>query len=107
MKNKRRTARVSCLVPVDGQEGGTFDNLRTVDISKTGIGFVSQKKIPLNKKIAIELDLNGDESVFVIGRVKYVRPIAQTQNYRIGLSFTDVPSGNKSRLNKYFSNTGE
>lgn len=102
MKNKRRSARVSCLVPVDGQEGGTFDNLRTVDISKTGIGFVSQKKIPLNKKIAIELDLNEDESVFVIGRVKYVRPIAQTQNYRIGLSFTDVRNGNKSRLSEYF-----
>ena len=102
MKNKRRTARVSCLVPVDGQEGGTFDNLRTIDISKTGIGFVSQKKIPLNKKIAIELDLNEEESVFVIGRVKWVHPIARTQHYRIGLSFTDIKNGNKSRLNEYF-----
>lgn len=102
MKNKRKVARVSCLVPVDGQEGGVFDNLHTIDISKTGIGFVSQKKIPLNKKIAIELDLDEEESVFVIGKVKWVSPIARTQQYRIGLTFTDVVNSNSSRLQAYF-----
>ena len=102
MKNKRKTARVSCLVPVDGREGSPFDQARTIDISKTGIGFISQKKIPLNKKIAIELDLSEEESVFVVGKVKWVHPIARTQTYRIGLSFTDIANGNQSRLSKYF-----
>jgi len=104
MKNKRKTERVTCLVPVEGKEGSIFDCTSTVDISKSGIGFVIQKKIPLNKKIAIELNLDQeDDSVLVIGKVRWVTSIAESGNYRIGLSFTDVKYGSKSRLNKYFN----
>lgn len=104
MKNKRKTERVTCLVPVEGKEGGVFDLSKTIDISKTGIGFVSQKKIPLNKKIAIELDFNQDgDPVFVIGRVQWVHPIADTQSFRVGLRFTDLRSSSRSRLGQYFN----
>jgi len=91
-----------CLVPVDGKEGGLFDVSKTVDISKTGIGFVSHKRIPLHKQIAIELDLDQEDApVVVIGRVQWVRHIAESPNYRIGLTFCDVLHGSKSRLEKY------
>ena len=104
MKNKRKLQRVSCWVPVDGKQGGFFQQTRTVDISKSGIGFVSHKKIPLNQRIAIELDLSQeDEPVFVIGKVRWVYPIARTGHYRIGLSFTDFKQGSKSRLEDYFN----
>ena len=105
MKNKRKTERFSCFVPVDGQAGGAFDLSRTFDISKSGIGFVSQKRIPLNKKITIELDLDQDGlPVFVTGRVSWVRPILKDRAYRIGLAFTDYRHGSKSRLSKFFKN---
>jgi len=105
MKNKRKTARVSCYVPVEGKEGSVFDLSQTIDISRNGIGFVSQKKIPLNKKVTIELDLDQEDlPVFVTGRVKWVRPIKNEQAYRIGLRFTDFRQDSKSRLSKFFSN---
>ena len=105
MKNKRKSQRVSCLVPVEGQEGGVFDLSRTIDISSNGIGFVSSKRIPLNKKITIELDLNeADTPVLVTGKVSWVRPILKDRAYRIGLAFTDFKTGSKSRLSKFFKN---
>ncbi|HLF19034.1 MAG TPA: PilZ domain-containing protein [Candidatus Omnitrophota bacterium] len=104
MKDKRKAQRVACLVPVEGKEGGPFDLTKTTDISKSGIGFVSDKKIPLNKEITIELDLDQkQEPVFVVGKVQWVHPIAQSQRYRIGLSFFDILHGAKSRLEKYFN----
>ena len=104
LKNKRKTERVTCLVPVEGKKGSAFDLTQTIDISKQGIGFISQNKIPLNKKITIELDLHEEDApVFVTGKVKWVHPIENEKAYRIGLSFVDVKHGSKSRLNKYFS----
>lgn len=106
LKNKRKSERCECVVPIDGKQGGVFRNVITTDISKTGMGFVSQCKIPVNKEIPIELDLeeNG-EPVFVIAKVKWVKPIPQTTQYRLGLNFESVLSGGKTRLNKYFKKT--
>ncbi|MFT5387358.1 MAG: c-di-GMP-binding flagellar brake protein YcgR [Lysobacterales bacterium] len=103
MSNDRKAKRVSCLVPVDGQESGLFSQTRTVDFSETGIGFVSKREIPLNHEITIELDLGADEDpAFVVGIVKWVEKM-DTGDYRIGLHFKDVMDGSKTRLNQYFS----
>ena len=104
MKNQRKNKRVQCMVPVDGKEGGVFDNLRTLDISKGGIGFVSQKDIPLNEKIAIELDIEKDQNpIFAVGKVQWVVRMPDSESFRIGMTFDDVFQGSKTRLNKYFS----
>jgi c-di-GMP-binding flagellar brake protein YcgR len=103
MKNKRRATRQDCLVPVDGKTGSAFENIRTVDVSKGGIGLVSKKRIPLKREIAVELDFSAEgEPVFAIGKVCWVKKIKGTDTYRIGLTFKDVLRGSKSRLNKYF-----
>ena len=103
MKNKRKDNRASCLVPVVGQKNGIFGQTRTVDISKRGLGFISRCRVPINKKIAIELDLSNDgEPVLVIGQVKWVRPLSKTDHYRIGVYFEDVLKESKPRLDKYF-----
>jgi len=103
MPNHRKNKRVTCHVPVDGKEGGVFDQTEAVDFSKGGLGFISHRRIPVNKEIPIEIELAVEGSpVFVIGRVQWVRRIPDSSNYRIGVSFKDVLRGSKSRLNQYF-----
>ena len=101
--NKRKSRRLDCLVPVDGKEGGVFSSVRTLDFSKGGIGLVSHMEIPINEEVAIEIDFGMDEApVLVLGRVRWIEPISNTPNFRVGLSFETVLAGGKSRLNKYF-----
>jgi len=104
MKNQRRNRRVSCVVPVDGQDKGIFSEIITVDISKRGVGFISSCKVPVNHKIAIELELEeGDQkSVLVVGKVQWVGLHESGEGYRIGVCFDDIQRGSKSRLDNYF-----
>ena len=103
MSNKRRASRSNCYVPVEGKEGTVFAETQTVDISKGGIGFISPKRIAVNRLIPMELDVGeGEESILVIGRVSWTRKIPETSTYRIGLVFEEALPGSKSRLNKYF-----
>ncbi len=101
---QRKTYRQSCLVPVDSQNGSPFSGIRTIDISRGGIGFVSGQALPLRKKIAVELLLTQDaDPVLVMGEVRWVRPIAKTNLYRIGMKFVkSVAEGGRTRLNQYF-----
>ncbi|NLE64321.1 MAG: PilZ domain-containing protein [Elusimicrobia bacterium] len=97
--DKRKSRRFNCLVPVDGKDGAVFATSRTVDISRDGIGFISNRSVPLHEKIAIELALKPDsEPVLVIGEVKWVRKIADGDQYRIGLTFSDIIDGTKDEL---------
>ncbi len=104
MSEQRRNTRLECLVPVDGKQGSLFDHTKTVDLSKGGMGFLSDHKIPLEQEIMVELDLDKKgPPVFVIGKVKWVRRVPESGMYRVGLSFVEVVQGSKSRLDKYFS----
>jgi hypothetical protein len=101
--NKRTEARQNCYVPVEGKEGSAFDETCTVDISRHGIGFVSPHPHEINEKVAIEIQLKPDtEPVLVLGIVKWVRKITDSDQYRVGLNFEQVLSGSQSRLNQHF-----
>jgi len=101
--NKRKTKRYDCLVPIESKKGTVFENSQTLDISKGGLGFVSESKIPLNKKIAVEVDLTPEgDPVLVIGAVKWVIPLPNSDSFRVGLSFGNVLSGSRTRLENYF-----
>lgn len=103
MSNKRKDPRVGCLVPVEGKQTGPFGESKTVDFSKGGIGFVSRRQVPLNKEIAIQLDLSEEGNpALVMGRVKWVQRIQETENFRIGVSFETMPEESQSSLNNYF-----
>ena len=103
MRNKRKNLRFDCLVPVEGKAGGPFDHTKTVDFSKGGLGFVSRQKVPLNREIAIEIDLSRQgEPAFVIGKVRWVDRIVNSDDFRIGVSFENILQGSKSRLQEYF-----
>ena len=106
MSDYRKNERYRCLVPVEGKGGSVFDEAQTINFSKGGLGFLSKRRIPINKEIPIEIDLTIDgKSVFVIGRVQWVQRILNTKIYRIGVTFKDVIQGSKSRLNQYFKET--
>ena len=102
-KNRRKSERQTCLVPVEGKPGSPFASTQTVDISKKGIGFISKKKIPLDKKIAIELDLEGEtEPALVMGQVKWVSRIRHSSYYRVGMLLTqDLSTGSRTYLKNY------
>jgi len=103
MKEHRKEGRRDCLVPVEAQDGSLFDCVRTMDVSKGGMGLISSREIPLNKEVTIQLDLGfSDEPVFVVGKVKWVRPMDGSPNYRVGIAFDSVMRGSKSRLERYF-----
>lgn len=87
-KNKRSTSRLRCHVPVDGKKGSQFASVQTVDISNGGIGLISRRRIPLDEKIAVEIDATAEgEPVLVLGKVVWVRKIADEERYRVGMKF--------------------
>lgn len=98
-EDKRKSRRFNCLVPVDGKEGSVFASTKTVDISRDGIGFIANHSIPLHEKIAIELALRPEsDPVLVIGEVKWVRKLSDSEQYRIGLTFSDIIDGTRDEL---------
>ena len=102
---KRKNDRHRCLVPVESKKGSSFENTLTVDISKSGIGFVSSQALSFKQKIPIELALSPDSNpVLVIGEVQWIRPLSGKKRYRVGMTFTNILNGSKSRLDKYFQN---
>jgi len=108
MKNKfwkRKSERRKCFVPVESKKGSSFEDTQTVDISKSGIGFVSSHSLSFKQKIPIELAFSPDsDPVLVMGEVKWIHPLSGSKKYRVGMTFTKILSGSKSRLDKYFQN---
>ena len=101
--DKRKNERYECFVPVESKKGSSFDNTLTVDISKGGIGFVSSHSLSFKQKIPIELALSPDsDPVLVVGEVQWIRHLSGKKRYRVGMTFTNVLNGSKSRLDKYF-----
>jgi hypothetical protein len=102
--NQRSEARFGCLVPVEGKEGFVFDQSKTLDISRHGIGLVSSHPIGVNQKIALEIIIKPNtEPIMVIGVVKWVRKLGASDQYRVGMAFSEVISGSPTRLNKYLA----
>ncbi|MDE2222117.1 MAG: PilZ domain-containing protein [Candidatus Omnitrophica bacterium] len=102
--NERSEVRYNCLVPVEGKQGSQFEQTKTLDISRHGIGLISSQNVAINQKIALEIVLKPNtEPVMVIGVVKWVRKLGSSDQYRVGLVFSEVISGSPVRLDKYFS----
>ena len=102
--NQRVEDRYNCLVPVEGKEGSEFDRTKTLDISRHGIGFLSSHPIGINQKIALEIVLKPNtEPVMVVGVVKWARKIGVSDQYRIGMVFSEIISGSSNRLDKYLT----
>ena len=81
----------------------SFDQTQTVDISCHGIGFISSCPHNINEKIAIEIQLKPHTNpVLVIGVIKWVRRLSDSEQYRIGMNYDEISSGSRRRLGRYF-----
>ncbi len=81
----------------------TLSSSRTIDISRTGVGFISARFIPINSKLMVELALSREEHpVLVQGRVKWVEKIPHTPSFRIGMNFSDISVDAQSRIEQHF-----
>ncbi len=102
--NQRVEARYNCFVPVEGKAGSEFDQTKTMDISRHGIGLISSQNVGINQKIALEIVLKPNtEPVMVIGVVKWVRKLDVSEQYRVGMVFSEIISGSSTRLDKFFT----
>ena len=101
--NNRIENRNNCFVPVDGKSDSSFDKTQTVDISSHGIGFISSHPHNINEKIAIEIQLKPNtDPVLVIGIVKWVHRLSDSEQYRVGMNYDKISSGSQRRLDRYF-----
>jgi len=101
--NNRMETRNKCFVPVESKSDSFFDQTQTVDISRHGIGIISLHPHHINEKIAIEIQLKPDTApVLVIGIVKWVHRLSDSEEYRIGMNYDKITSGSQRRLDRYF-----
>ena len=103
-KNHRKAKRHICAVPIETAGATPFNHTYTIDMSRSGMGFVSSKQIPIDQTIGVELNLSPKEDpIYVLGEVKWVEPMNDTHHFRIGMRFADVLDGSQANLNKFFS----
>ncbi len=102
IKDIRAVERKSCCVPVDPRQG-EGDRMRTVDISREGLGLECDHPMPVGQEIAVRMDLSArGDSVMVWGQVRWVKRLPDSNTYRLGIGFTEyVPGGTPARLRKY------
>jgi hypothetical protein len=95
--NKRENTRHECCVPLMDERSHALSS------SRTGVGFVSGRFLPINSKLMVELALSRDDQpVLVQGRVKWVEKIPHTPNFRVGMNFSDISEDSKSRIEEHF-----
>ncbi len=101
-KNKRVSPRQTCLVLVEGKKGTAFAGTQTFDISKGGIGLISNRAIPLDEKIAVQIETAPKaEPILVLGKVVWVEKMNEDERYRIGLKFQKTfSSGAEQKLKR-------
>lgn len=103
---KRVSARYDCCVPLMDEKKQALSSSQTIDISKTGVGFVSARFIPINTNMMVEIALTRDgEPVLVKGRVKWVEKSSGSSSYRIGMTFPDISDQAQSRIENYFKDS--
>jgi len=85
------------------RRGTAFEHSQTRDISENGIGLISQKFIPKNSKLILEIALApATEPLMALGKVKWVEKVGYSDSYRLGMEFEDLSPGTRSRLSRYF-----
>ncbi|MFC1703490.1 PilZ domain-containing protein [Candidatus Omnitrophota bacterium] len=102
----RSNVRYGCTVPIMCRRGTAFEHGQTRDISENGIGLISQKFIPKNSKLILEIALApATEPLMALGKVKWVEKMGYSEMYRLGLQFENLSVDTQKRLSKFFRGT--
>lgn len=101
MQEKRKFNRLPIKLKLEvsnlfKQDGVNIDSLDTeievFDISKAGIGFMSETKLPVDYYFNATLEFeNTDEIILSVVKILYVTPIGDS-GYRYGCEFVGLPS---------------
>ncbi len=101
MNEKRKYERLPIKLELEvsnlfKQDGIKIDSLDTeievFDISKAGIGFMSESKLPVGYYFNATLKFeNTDEIILSVVKILYVTPIGES-GYRYGCEFVGLPS---------------
>jgi c-di-GMP-binding flagellar brake protein YcgR len=89
-KNRRIAKRIPFLSGVRYQIKGSqqFGNIRSKDVSKSGIAFVSNEFLPVATHLIFEFKLpEKKEYVKVLGKVVWVSNQSCSEKYLIGVQF--------------------
>jgi hypothetical protein len=111
MADERRTAqRIRAYRPVRLHHATSPRIVETLtkDISSGGIRCLSSSLFPVAAEFNIELVLSmGNGPVSARGKTVWFQTIPQSEQFELGIAFTDIPFQDKRRLSAYLSTIAE
>lgn len=101
---RRTSPRVRTYLPVRmhlRQAPWVIETL-TKDVSLHGMRCVSPTSCPVSSELRVELSLaQGQEPLTVSGRTAWFRMIAHSEQFDLGIAFTNIPPETERRLSTY------
>ena len=99
---RRQWSRVDMNVPLKFREVGEFSrsplDSETRDISEGGIRFATDKFLPKDSKLVVNMDLNDIPVVKATVKVVWSVRDSHTNMYEIGVEFDTIPSEARVQL---------
>jgi len=103
-EERRRTSRVRAYLPLRLYHAAPMRSIETLtkDLSPEGVRCLSPISFPVSTEFSLEVGLSpGNEPVTVRGRLAWFRTLPFTEQFDLGIAFTEIPPQNKRRLSTY------
>lgn len=106
MSEKRRFLRFDVLMDAFCHKSGQKRDLKIKNLSKEGVGVVSDYPLGTGEKVDIEMSIPGDNVPIVLqGEIAWASSPAQDNcHYQSGIKFRNMGNGDKARLLEYVYN---
>ena len=105
-EERRQAPRIRAYRPVRLHSSGIAQPIETLtkDISQGGARFLSVLLIPVGTELQLELALvNGQEPITGRGRATWFRALPDSEQFEVGLSFSNFPDHEQRRLSACLS----
>jgi c-di-GMP-binding flagellar brake protein YcgR len=100
--DRRQWARVDMHAPLKFREVGEFNrsplDSETRDISEGGVRFATDRFIPKDSKLVVNIDLNNMPSVKATAKVVWSTRDSHTNMYEVGIEFETINSETRVQL---------
>ncbi|MDP2922257.1 MAG: PilZ domain-containing protein [Candidatus Omnitrophota bacterium] len=100
---RRRSVRLKAKIDVHFPVQDYYKNSKTKDISLHGLLFVSEKALPVNSYVTIQIDLSKEISpipIAVVARIARVMPLSENK-FDIGAEIIKIREEDAYTINKY------
>ena len=104
VEERRRTTRARVYLPARLQQVSPSRALETLtkDLSDEGVRCLSPVSFPVATELSVELGLTrGSEPVTIKGRLAWFRSLPYSEQFDLGIVFTEVSPQTKRRLSTY------